>query len=106
MRLQVRGRNMKLSPSMRAYAEGKLARLDKQLAAETSVDVELASEAPARHTAEATVFTKGPTLRASESTSDMRTAIDRMADSLERQVIRYREKRRHEPRRRSAHHGN
>jgi ribosomal subunit interface protein len=96
MRLQVRGRNMKLSPSMRAYAEGKLARLDKQLAAETSVDVELASEAPARHTAEATVFTKGPTLRASESTSDMRTAIDRMADSLERQVIRYREKRRHD----------
>ena len=106
MRLQVRGRNIEVSPSIRAYAETKLARLDKQLAPETPVEVELGSEAGhALHTAEATIFTKGPTLRAQESTSDLRTAIDQLVDNLERQVVKYREKRRQEPRRRTAHHG-
>ena len=68
--------------------------------------MELATETKhSRQTAEVTVFTKGPTLRASESTADLRTSIDRMVDSLERQLVRYREKRRNEPRRRTAHHG-
>ena len=56
-------------------------------------------------TAEAIVFTKGQTLRATESTSDMRASIDRLVDNLERQVVGYREKRRLERRRRTEHHG-
>jgi ribosomal subunit interface protein len=68
--------------------------------------VELGAETKhSLHTAEGTVFTKGPTLHASESTSDLRTAIDRLVDNLERQAVKYREKRRNEPRRRTAHHG-
>jgi putative sigma-54 modulation protein len=106
MRLQVKGRNIQVSPTLMAYAESKLARLERQLAPDTAVEVELGAETKhSRQTAEATVFTKGPTLRASESTTDLRTSIDRMVESLERQLIRYREKRRHEPRRRTAHHG-
>jgi putative sigma-54 modulation protein len=97
---------MQVSPDVRTYAETKLARLDKQLAPDTSVEIELAAETKhARHTAEATVFTKGPTLRATESTTDLRASIDRLVENLERQLVRYREKRRHEPRRRTAHHG-
>jgi putative sigma-54 modulation protein len=106
MRLQVKGRNLELSPTLKAYAESKLARLERQLAPNTAVEVELATETKhSRQTAEATVFTKGPTLRACESSSDLRTSIDRMVESLERQLVRYREKRRHEPRRRTVHHG-
>jgi putative sigma-54 modulation protein len=106
VRLQVKGRNIQVSPALRAYAESKLSSLDRQLAPDTAVEVELATETKHhRRSAEATVFTKGPTLRARESTSDIRSAIDRLAENLERQVVRYREKRRNEPRRRTAHHG-
>ncbi len=106
MRLQVKGRNIEVSPEIRAYAESKLARLDKQLADETAVEVELATETKhAQQTAEATIFAKGVTLRATESTDDIRASIDKLVENLERQIVRYREKRRHEPRRRTAHHG-
>ena len=43
--------------------------------------------------AEATVWTKGPVLRARESSTDMYASIDLVAEKLERQVKRYREKR-------------
>jgi putative sigma-54 modulation protein len=109
MRLQVKGRNVEVTPSVLEYAETKLAKLDRQLAPDTQVEVELTEEktrsVAAHHVAEATIFTKGPTLRAHESGPDVRTSIDRLVDNLERQVTRYREKRRHEPRRRTAHHG-
>ena len=45
------------------------------------------------HVAEATIWTKGPTLRARESASSYEASIDQLVDKLERQVKRYREKR-------------
>jgi putative sigma-54 modulation protein len=56
------------------------------------------------HIAEATIFAKGPTLRAREEARDFKAAIDELVDNLERQVQRYRDKRRREPRRRAEHH--
>ena len=43
--------------------------------------------------AEATVWTKGPVLRARESSTDMYASIDMVAEKLERQVKRYRDRR-------------
>ena len=54
--------------------------------------------------AEGTICTKGPTLRAREATSDIRASIDQLVANLERQVKRYREKRKEEPRRHAPHH--
>jgi len=109
MRLQVKGKGVEVSPSLREYAERKLAKLDKQLAEQTQVEVELSElknpSIPESHVAEATIFTKGPTLRAREATSDMRASIDQLVDKLERQVKRYRERRRVEPRRHAEHNG-
>jgi putative sigma-54 modulation protein len=109
MRLQVKGKNVEVSQSVRAYAETKLARLAKQLAEPTQVEVELSKERnpsiPLSHVAEGTIFTKGPTIRAREAASDVRASIDQLVDTLERQVVRYREKRHEEPRRRSRHNG-
>ena len=51
------------------------------------------------HVAEATVWTKGPVLRARETSTDIKASIDQLVDKLERQVKRYREKRREAPRR-------
>src|SRR3954469_15403306 len=97
MRLQVKGKNIEVSPSIRTYAEEKIGKLSRQLADPTSVEVELAVEKnpsiAASHVAEATIWTKGPTLRARESSSDMKASIDQLADKLERQVKHYRAKR-------------
>lgn len=109
MRLQVKGKNVEVTPSIREYAERKLARLEKQLALETQVEVELSEQRnpsiAASAVAEGTVFTKGPTLRAREASPDMKASIDQLADKLERQVKRYREQRVVEPRRHAPHHG-
>jgi ribosome hibernation promoting factor len=107
MRLQVKGKNVEVSPSIREYAERKLAKLGKQLAEQTQVEVELSEQRnpsiAASQVAEATVFTKGPTLRAREASPDMKASIDQLVDKLERQVKRYRERRRVEPRRHADH---
>jgi putative sigma-54 modulation protein len=98
MRLQVKGKNLEISDSIRTYAEEKLQKLERHLAPPTQVELELAVEKnpsiSANHVAEATVWTKGPVLRARESSPDMRASIDQLVDKLERQVKRYRDKRR------------
>src|SRR5438132_1031591 len=38
MRLQVKGKNVEVTPSIRAYAERNLGKLEKQLAEQTQVD--------------------------------------------------------------------
>jgi ribosome hibernation promoting factor len=109
MRLQVKGKNLELSDSIRSYAEQKLSKLDKQLGEMVQVEVELAVERnPSireNQVAEATVFTKGHSLRVREATKDMRSSIDGLTDKLMREVKEYREKRRREPRRRTEHNG-
>lgn len=104
MRLVVRGRNVEVMPSIRDYAESKLARLADRLPADVMIELELSEETRARHIAEATVFVKGSTIRARESATNLRGSIDKLIGNLERQVTRYQEKRRTEPRRRTAHH--
>ena len=98
MRLQVKGRNVEVSDQIRSYAEEKLGKLDRLVKDPTRIELELAVEKnpsiAANHVAEATVWTKGPVLRARESSADMKASIDQLVDKLERQVKRYREKRR------------
>jgi ribosome hibernation promoting factor len=98
MRLQVKGKNVEVSEQIRAYAEEKLGKLERHLNGPTRVEVELAVERnpsiAANNVAEATVWTKGPVLRAREATTDMKASIDQLVDKLERQVTRYRQKRR------------
>ena len=99
MRLQVKGKNLDVTDSIRSYAEQKLRKLDKQLNESTEVELELAVEKnpsiAANQIAEATVWTKGPTLRAREATEDMRASIDQLTEKLVRQVRHYRDKRSH-----------
>ena len=107
MRLRVKGKNIEISGPTREYAETKLSKLEKHLLGDPEVEVELSEQRNPSihepHVAEATVFLKGSTLRASESAIDMQIAIDRLHANLERQVRRYREKRRVEPRRHAEH---
>ncbi len=97
MRLLVKGKNVEVSDSIRSYAEQKLRKLERQLHDLTRVELELAVERnPSianNQVAEATIWTKGPVLRARESSSDMKASIDQLTDKLLRQVEHYRAKR-------------
>src|SRR5438105_802335 len=96
MELQVKGKNLEVSDSIRIYAERKLAKLDKQLSRLARVEVELAVERnpsiAANQVAEATVWLKGHTLRAREATRDMKASIDELTEKLLRQIKEDRDK--------------
>ena len=98
MRLHVKGKNVEVSDTILSYAEGKLRKLERQLSELTRVELELAVERnPSianNQIAEATIWTKGPVLRAREASTDMKASIDQLVEKLERQVKRYRQKRR------------
>ncbi|MBV8063923.1 MAG: ribosome-associated translation inhibitor RaiA [Actinobacteria bacterium] len=90
MELQVKGKNLQVSDSIRSYAERKLGKLDKHVSKLARVEVELAVEKnpsiAANQVAEATVWLKGHTLRAREATRDMKVSIDELSGKLLRQV--------------------
>lgn len=97
MQLQVKGRNLEVTDSLRSYVERKLRKLERRTRADTRVEVELAVERNPSiadsQIAEATVHVKGRTLRARESARDMKAAVDELADKLVRQVKDLRDKR-------------
>ena len=102
MQLQIKGKNVEMDDTIRSYAEEKLGKLERHLADPTKVELELSLEKnPSiadNHVAEATIWTKGPTLRARESSVDWRASIDELVAKLERQAKRYQNKRRnHHP---------
>jgi putative sigma-54 modulation protein len=101
VRLQVKGKNVEVSDSIKSYALEKLGKLDKHLNDAARLELELHVERnpsiAQNQVAEATIWTKGPVLRARESSSDMRASIDLLVEKLERQARRYRDKRRRGP---------
>jgi putative sigma-54 modulation protein len=108
VRLQVKGKNVEVSDSLKTYAQEKLGKLDKHLNDATRLELELAVEKnpsiSENQIAEATIWTKGPVLRARETSADMRASIDLLVEKLERQARRYRDKRRRGPRRVAGNH--
>ncbi len=104
MRLQVKGRHLDVTDSLFQYAERKLGKLSRHLSDESRVELELIVEhnpsIQQDQVAEATIWTKGPVLRARESSTDMYASIDLVSEKLERQVKRYRNRRS----RKGAHH--
>lgn len=97
MELQIKGRNLEVSESMRAFAERKLAKLGRLMHESTRVEVELSVEknpsVAANQVAEATVWLKGRTLRAKEATRDMKSSIDELTEKLHRELAELRDKR-------------
>jgi putative sigma-54 modulation protein len=88
---------MSVSPELQTYATEKIGRVSKLIdGPATDVQVELFGERNPSiqnsQVAEVTVFTKGPTIRAREASTDMHAAIDLVADKLERRIKKYRGK--------------
>jgi putative sigma-54 modulation protein len=101
MQLQVKGKNVAVTDALFSHAERKLGKIARYLPPWdelTQVELELSVERnrsiDRSQTAEVTVWTKGPIIRARESAADMYAAIDLAAHKLERQVGRYRKRQR------------
>jgi putative sigma-54 modulation protein len=96
MNLTVKGRNLVLTDAISAYAEEKIGRLGKYLVNGARCEVEIWTEKnPSisdNQVVEATIFTKGPVIRAREASTDIRASIDLVFEKLERQVKKYRGK--------------
>jgi putative sigma-54 modulation protein len=107
VRLQVKGKNVEVSPALREYAEKKLERVERHLHNSARIELALIVEQNpamgATQVAEGTVWTNGQVLRARESTEDMRASIDLMAEKLGRQAQKVREKTRWSSNRRTNH---
>lgn len=88
MDLKLTGKNITLTDDLKERAEKKLSKLDKYFADEVEARV-VFSHIKNLKKVEVTIFLKGSTLRAEETTEDMYTSIDKVVDQLARQVRKY-----------------
>jgi len=97
MQLNITGKNLEITDSLRAYAEKKAGRLERYLPNITDARMELSVEntrsAKDRQIAQMTLRTKQAILRAEEASADMFTSIDAVLEKMQRQIDRYKGKR-------------
>ena len=91
MQISISGHQLDITESLHSHVSEKVEKIVRHFDHVTNTSVVLHVEKN-RHTAEATVNTKGAMLHASSTADDMYTAIDAMAHKLDRQVIKHKEK--------------
>jgi putative sigma-54 modulation protein len=98
MEIEVKGRNLPVTDELRECVTRRFAKVAKQVSPLAVLEVELFEERnpanPDSQIAEATLRLKGTTLRARESSRDLKHSINLISDELARQVKRHRDKRR------------
>jgi len=97
MQITTTFRHLDPSDALKSYAEEKLERVNKYIDEPVVAQVFMTVE-KIRHCAEVTITAKGITIKASEETNDMYSAIDAVVDKIERQLRRYKERiKKHKP---------
>ena len=91
MQLSISGHQLEITDSLHHHVSEKVEKIVRHFDHVTNTNVVLHVE-KTRHIAEATVNTKGAMIHASSTADDMYTAIDSMAQKLDRQVIKHKEK--------------
>jgi putative sigma-54 modulation protein len=98
MRIDIRGRNVEVTDDLREQVAQRFKRIGQQVSPLARVEVVVSEEQnPAianKFVAEATLHVKGVTLHAHEATPEMIHTIHELAEDMQRQVKRHREKRR------------
>ena len=96
MELQITGQNIEVGPKERQHVEKRLGNLDRHLAAIKSGKVEIIAEGTKskeqRHVVQVTLEVNGTVIRGVERGPDLFTAIDKVADVMDRRVDRYKGK--------------
>ena len=91
MQINVSGHHVDVSPALHDYVTSKLSRLQRHFDNITNTNVTLTVEKLVQK-AEAVVHVAGGELFAISESDDMYAAIDSLADKLDRQLIKHKEK--------------
>ena len=91
MQITVSGHHVDVTPALRDYVNIKLGKLQRHFDNITNSAVTLTVE-KLIHKAEASVHVAGADLFALSESEDMYAAIDSLADKLDRQLIKHKEK--------------
>ena len=91
MQLNLSGHHVEVTPAMRAYAEKRLERILRHFGRVIDVHMVMSVEKN-EHKAEATLHIRGNDIHAIASDTNMYRAIDALADKLDRQITKHKEK--------------
>ena len=87
MKFIISGKNIEITPALKETAIKKVGKLDKFFRRDVEAYITMSVEKN-RHIVEVTIPFNGGVLRAEEENHDMYTSIDKVVDSLERQMRR------------------
>jgi len=91
MNLHLSGHHLEITPAIREYVTSKLGRITRHFDHVIDVNVILSVE-KLKQKIEASVHLSGKDIHAESCDTDMYAAIDSLADKLDRQIIKYKEK--------------
>jgi putative sigma-54 modulation protein len=91
MNLQLTGQHIDITPALRAYVESKLERLTRHFDHVIDATVVLTVEG-LQQICECTLHVRGKDLFAEAREPDMYASIDVLADKLDRQIVKHKEK--------------
>ena len=86
MRYTITGRNIEVTPGLKAAVEKKIGKLEHFFTPDTEVIVALSAQKD-QQKIEVTIPVKGNTIRAEESSTDMYVSIDLVEEIIERQIL-------------------
>jgi len=91
MNLSVSGHHLEVTPALREYVQSKLGRVTRHFDHVIDAHVILTAD-KIRRKAEVTLHVRGKDLHCECEEDDLYAAIDLLADKLDRQVLRYKDK--------------
>jgi putative sigma-54 modulation protein len=96
MNLTISGHHLEVTPALRSYVATKLDRIsrhfDQVVDMKVLLTVDKLKEKDLRQKAECNIHVKGKDIFAESSHADLYAAVDELADKLDRQVLRYKDK--------------
>lgn len=96
MEINIRGKNIELTPALKDYIDEKVGRLERYFDSIRSVDVALTVEKNRSientQRAEVTMHVNGNVIRAEEASVSMYSSVDIVVEKLERQLKKYKSK--------------
>lgn len=91
MKIVIVGRNIEITPGLKAAVESKIGKLEKYFTPNTEVHVTLSVEKD-RQKIEVTIPVKGSIIRSEQTSNDMYVSIDLVEEVIERQMKKYKSK--------------
>jgi len=91
MKLNISGHHLEVTPAIRDYVASKIGRITRHFDNVIDVNV-IVSVEKLQHRVEATVHVRGKDIHVESIEADMYAAIDLLADKLDRQIVKHKEK--------------